>query len=814
MLVIIIEVLLLFLLIAVSAYLIYLNLNAVMLLGGLAVTLVVYSYLSYLPWIIKFLFWIPLIFVVAIIAIPVLRKNLLSKNLLKVFRSALPPMSNTEREALEAGTTWWEAELFSGNPDWRFLSESAPAKLSAEEQEYMDGPVEELCSLIDDWKVTNEDYDLSPQAWQFIKDNKFFGLGIPKKYGGLEFSEFAHSGMVMKVASRSIAAGVTVMVPNSLGPGALLMRYGTEAQRDYYLPRLASGEEVPCFALTGPQAGSDASNMPDKGIVCYQEYEGKETLGIRITWNKRYITLAPVATLLGLAFVLFDPEHILSDEENIGITLALIPTDTEGVIIGNRHMPLDVPFMNGPTQGNDVFIPIDWVIGGQTQVGNGWRMLMDCLAEGRAISLPALATAAAKFVTRNTGAYARVRTQFRMPIGEFEGVAEVLGRIGGNTYMMDAARTVTVAALDAGSKPSVPSAIIKYHLTERMRQVVDDAMDIHGGSGICVGPRNHIARIYKAVPIAITVEGANILTRSMIIFGQGAVRCHPWIYKEMQALAEPDEELATEQFDHAFWNHLGHIVSNVGRSIFLGLTKGTFVTVPFGTKVQDHYKRLTRLSANFALIADVALTKFGGSLKIKEHISARLGDMLSYLYLSSVTLKYYRDRGEPDSETVFVDWTMRECGRGFHLAMQELLYNLPGGFLRRVLHMIIYPLGKPQIPRKDELHDTISELILDDMDVRDALTNDIYIPKDADEPLHWLDDALQQVINAAPLESLVKRAKKLGKIKKYDLDQAVTAAVITEQEADVIRNARAARLKVINVDDFSKEYWQLSRGKA
>ena len=813
MLIIIIEILLLLLLIAVSSYLIYLNLNAAMLLGGLTLLLVVYSYISCLPWLLILIFWIPLVFAIVITAVPVLRKNLLSKNLLKVFRTALPRMSDTEREALEAGTTWWEAELFSGNPNWRFLSESAPAKLSDEEQEFLDGPVEELCGLIDDWKVTNEDYDLSAKAWQFIKENKFFGLGIPKKYGGLEFSEFAHSSMVMKVASRSIAAGVTVMVPNSLGPSALLMRYGTEEQRDYYLPRLAIGEEVPCFALTGPQAGSDASNMPDKGIVCYQEYEGKETLGIRITWNKRYITLAPVATLLGLAFNLFDPEHILSDEENIGITLALIPTDTEGVVIGNRHMPLDVPFMNGPTQGDDVFIPIDWVIGGQTQVGNGWRMLMDCLAEGRAISLPALATAAAKFVTRNTGAYARVRTQFRMPIGEFEGVAEVLGRIGGNTYMMDAARTVTVAALDAGSKPSVPSAIIKYHLTERMRQVVDDAMDIHGGSGICVGPRNHIARIYKAVPIAITVEGANILTRSMIIFGQGAVRCHPWIYKEMQALAEPDEELAAEQFDYAFWRHLAHIVSNVGRSIFLGLTKGTFVTVPFNTNVHDHYKRLTRLSANFALIADVALTKFGGSLKIKEHISARLGDMLSYLYLSSVTLKYYRDRGEPESETVFVDWAMRECGRGFHLAMQELLYNLPGGLLKKVLHLIIYPLGKPQIPRKDELHDTISELILDDVDVRDALTHDIYIPKDVDEPLHWLDDALQQVINAAPLEALVKRAKKLGKIKKYDIDQAVLADVITEQEADVIRNARAARFKVINVDDFPKAYWQIRRKK-
>lgn len=807
MLTIIIELILLFLLVAVAAYLIYLNLSSASLLAALAIALLVYSFISSIPFLIKLLFWLALLFVVLIIVAPGLRKNLLSSRLIKAFRSALPPMSDTEREALEAGTTWWEAELFSGNPDWRFLRDTPQARLTKEEQAFMDGPVEELCQLLDDWKITDVAYDMSPEAWQFIKDNKFFGMIIPREYGGLEYSAFAHSCVVMKVASRSITAGVTVMVPNSLGPGKLLLEYGTKEQQDYYLPRLAVGEEVPCFALTGPQAGSDAGSMPDRGIVCYEEYNGEKTLGMRVTWNKRYITLAPIATLLGLAFVLLDPDHILGEEENIGITLALIPTDTEGVVIGNRHMPLNVPFMNGPTQGENVFIPMDWVIGGQAQIGKGWKMLMECLADGRAISLPALATAAAKFATRNTGAYARVRTQFKLPIGEFEGVAEVLGRIGGNAYMMDAARSVTAAALDQGSKPSVASAIIKYHLTERMRQVVDDAMDIHGGSGICVGPRNHIARIYKAVPIAITVEGANILTRSMIIFGQGAVRCHPWLYKEMDALSEPNEDLAIEKFDHSFWNHIAHIVSNVARSIFLGISKANWVSVPFSTSVENHYKRLTRLSANFALIADVALTKFGGSLKRKEHISARLGDMLSYLYLSSVTLKYFRDRGEPEAETPFVHWAMRECGRGFHLAMQELLYNLPGAILKRILHIIIYPLGKPQIPRKDDLHDEISSLLLDDLAVRDAITDDIFVPKDADESLVWLEDALQQVIKAAPLESLVKRAKRLGNIKRFDLDLAVSCGVINDQEADVIRNAQLARLKVFAVDDFPPEYW-------
>lgn len=806
--VILVELVLLVLLIGCISYSIYLNLSTVSLLAAAAGALLGYSLISSIPFLVKLVFWFLLVSVLVITFVPTLRKQFITSRLLRIFRTVLPPISDTEREALEAGTTWWEAELFSGNPDWRFLRDTPPAKLSEQEQAFLDGPVEELCAMLDDWKITNEDYDLSSEAWQFIKDNKFFGMIIPGEYGGLDFSAYAHSCVVMKVASRSITAGVTVMVPNSLGPGKLLLEYGTQQQRDYHLPRLARGKEVPCFALTGPQAGSDASSMPDRGIVCYQEYQGEKTLGMRVTWNKRYITLAPVATLLGLAFVLLDPDHLIGDEENIGITLALIPSDTEGVVIGNRHMPLNVPFMNGPTQGEDVFIPMDWVIGGQAQVGNGWKMLMECLADGRAISLPALATAAAKFASRNTGAYARVRTQFKLPIGEFEGVAEVLGRIGGNTYMMDAARTVTAAALDQGSKPSVASAIIKYHLTERMRQVVDDAMDIHGGSGICIGPRNHIARIYKAVPIAITVEGANILTRSMIIFGQGAVRCHPWLYLEMDALSETDDDVALEKFDHAFWNHVSHIINNIGRSIFLGLSKAHWVKAPFSTSVEPHYKRLTRLSANFALVADVALTKFGGSLKRREHVSARLGDMLSYLYLSSVVLKYFCDRGEPAEEVAYVDWAMRECGRGFHLAMQELLYNLPGKALKHVLHIIIYPLGKPQIPRKDTLHDEISSMLLDDLTNREALTNDIYVPKNADESLVCLEDALIQVIKAAPLESLVKRAKRLGNIKKFDLDLAVSCGVISEHEADVIRNAQSARLKVFTVDDFEPEYWK------
>lgn len=805
---IILELILLAALIAALSGLIYLHPGRVALLAAAAFIIFIYSLLSCLPWLVKALLWLILAAVFLITLLPAVRKQFLSARILPALRARMPPISDTERAALQAGTAWWEAQLFSGHPDWRFLHDMPAAELSPQEQAFIDGPVERLCEMLDDWKITNEDYDLSPQAWQFIKDNKFFGMIIPQEYGGLGYSAYAHSCVVMKVASRSIAAGVTVMVPNSLGPAKLLLEYGTQAQRDYYLPRLAGGQEVPCFALTGPQAGSDAGSMPDCGIVCYQDYQGEKTLGMRVTWNKRYITLAPLATLLGLAFNLYDPDHLIGDEENPGITLALIPADTEGVVIGHRHMPLNVPFMNGPTQGKEVFIPADWVIGGRRQIGRGWKMLMECLADGRAISLPALATSAAKFASRNTGAYARVRTQFKLPIGEFEGVAEVLGRIGGNTYLMDAARTVTAAALDQGARPSVASAIVKYHLTERMRQVVDDAMDIHGGSGICIGPRNHIAGIYKAVPIAITVEGANILTRSMIIFGQGAIRCHPWLWQEMQALSESDPQVALEKFDQAFWNHVHHALNNIGRSIFLGLTKAHWVKAPLNTVAQSHYKRLTRLSANFALLADVALTRYGGSLKRREHVSARLGDMLSYLYLSSVVLKYFRDRGEPAAEVAFVDWAMRDCGRGFHLAMQELLYNLPGRLLKRLLYAIIYPLGKPQIPHKDSLHDEISAALLDDLNLRDALTGDIYVPADPHESLAWLEDALRQVISAAPFETLVKRARRLGNIKKFDLQLAVSCGVIDEHEAGVIRNAELARLKVLAVDDFPPEYWQ------
>ena len=531
-----------------------------------------------------------------------LRRQLITRPLFNLMRKALPSMSQTEREALQAGDTWWDAELFSGTPDWDRLLDCPPPQLSEQEQTFIDGPVETLCSMLDDWEITHKLCDLPEDVWAYIKQQRLFGLIIPEQYGGLAFSEFAHSQIVMKVASRSVTAAVTVMVPNSLGPAKLLLAYGTEDQKNYYLPRLATGEEIPCFALTGPHAGSDASAMPDTGIVCYQEFNGEgRVLGVRLNWEKRYITLGPVATVLGLAFKLYDPEHLLGEQEDIGITLALIPTHTEGISIGKRHFPLNSAFQNGPNSGQDVFIPLEWLIGGAEQAGHGWRMLMECLATGRAISLPALSTGAGKFVCRNSGAYARIRKQFNLSIGEFEGIEEPLARMVGETYIMDAARQVTAAALDQGEKPSVISAIIKYELTERMRRVVNDAMDIQGGSAICLGPQNYLGRLYQVIPVSITVEGANILTRTMMIFGQGAVRCHPFVQKEMEALQMDDIAQALPQFDAVLFKHMRFVLRNLGKAAGLGLSNARFVKTPGDKETQSYYRHITRLSVGLAL---------------------------------------------------------------------------------------------------------------------------------------------------------------------------------------------------------------------
>jgi acyl-CoA dehydrogenase len=583
---------------------------------------------------------------------------------------------------------------------------------------------------------------------------------------------------------------------------------------DHYLPRLARGIDIPCFALTSPEAGSDAGAIPDFGIVCRGEWQGKkDVLGMRLTWEKRYITLAPVATLLGLAFRLYDPDHILGEKDDIGITLALIPTQTPGVHIGRRHFPLNAVFMNGPTWGKDVFVPLDTVIGGDAYVGQGWKMLMNCLAAGRSISLPANACGIAKGCALTTGAYGRVRQQFRLSIGRFEGVEEALARIGGNTYIMDAARVMTAGAVDLGEKPSVVSAIVKYHLTERGRQVINDAMDVHGGKGICLGPSNYLARAYQQTPIAITVEGANILTRSLIIFGQGAIRGHPFVLKEIQATHERDPDKAVRGFDAAFFGHLAFIASNQARAFWMGLTGARFVRAPGDRDTKRYYQQLTRLSAAFAWIADVSMFLLGGSLKRRERLSARLGDILSNLYLASAALKRYEDDGRPAEDLPFLHWSLQDALARVEDAFYGLFANLPHRIiawgLRGVIFPFIYPFGREFEPPRDQLGSRVVGLLLAPGPARSRLTAGIFIPQDPEEPVAVLEAALRAVIAAEPIGAKIRQARERGVIASSFADQIVDEAcakgVISQAEKEAMERAKMLRRQVIMVDDFPKD---------
>ncbi len=722
-------------------------------------------------------------------------------------------MSDTEREAIQAGTVWWDAELFSGRPNWRKLLAISEPTLTAGEQAFLDGPVEELCRIVDDWQINEELHDLPEKVWQFMKDKGFFGMIIPKKYGGLEFSALAHSAVVMKVASRSMTAAVTVMVPNSIGPAELIHLYGTEEQKNYYLPRLARGEEIPCFALTGPDAGSDAASMTDNGVVCRGEFEGKkDVLGIRLNWEKRYITLGPIATVLALAFKLYDPDHLLGNKEELGITVALIPTDTPGISIGRRHFPLNVSFQNGPNTGRDVFIPIDWIIGGAKQAGQGWRMLMECLAAGRSISLPSVSTGSAKLVSRAVGAYARIRKQFKTPIGHFEGVEEALARMGGYAYLMDAARVVTVGAVDMGEKPSVISAIVKYHHTERMRRLVNDAMDVLGGRGICLGRRNFLGHVYQAIPISITVEGANILTRSLIIFGQGAIRCHPYILKEMKAATDPDPVRASMRFDRALFHHIGFFFRNVTRSLFMGLTGGRWVSVPSNGPTRNYYRQLTRMSTALALTSDMAMLVLGGTLKRRESISARLGDVLSYLYLASASLKHFKDQGSPPEDLPLLQWACEYCLYNIQVRLGEVIRNFPSRPVAWLLRFLVFPTGMPYRGPSDQLNHQVAGLLLEPSEVRDRLTSGIYLPRDHEEPMEILEVALKKIIEAEAVEKKLRKAVQTGALKASEqealLREAVKAGVIDKKEADLVRSAEEARREAIRVDDYPQDYWK------
>jgi acyl-CoA dehydrogenase len=736
-----------------------------------------------------------------------LRKVLITRPFMKTYLRLLPPMSQTEKEALEAGTVWWDGELFTGAPRWQKLLAAKPPQLSSEEQAFLDGPCEELCRMLDEWDISHVRADLPPQVWEFLKSRGFFAMIIPKRYGGLEFSAYAHSCVLVKISSRSPVASSTVAVPNSLGPAELLNHYGTEEQKNYYLPRLARGEEVPCFALTGPRAGSDAGSIPDTGIVCRGMWGGSEVLGLKLNFSKRYITLAPVATVIGLAFRMFDPEHLLGTRTDIGITCALIPRNTPGVSIGRRHFPLNVPFQNGPIQGRDVFVPLDFIIGGAAMAGSGWRMLVEQLSVGRCISLPSNTTGAAKAAVWATGAYARIRTQFNMPISMFEGVETVIARITGLTYTIDAARSVTAGAIDGGERPSVPSAMLKYHATEMGRQVANDAMDVHGGKGICLGPKNYLGRGYQIVPVAITVEGANLLTRNLIIFGQGAVRCHPFVLREMTAARNPDRKAGVEAFDQALFGHIGFTISNAVRSLIMALTHARFTRPPVHGPTARYYQHVMRFSASFAFAVDVAMLSLGGYLKKKEGLSARLGDVLSCMYLASMVLKHHENQGRPQEELPVVEWACRNLLYHAQEQLHGFLRNFPNRLLAGVMRALIFPRGRTYFAPGDRLGRSVAALVTNPTQSRERFGQFIYKTLEPGNPLALLQEALLLAVQLEPLEKRIRvEGVKTGKLTALDqpgrIQQALAAGIISETEAAALRDYDRKVMDIVNVDDF------------
>ena len=737
------------------------------------------------------------------------RREKITRPLLKIYRKMLPSMSDTEREALEAGNVWWDGELFSGMPEWdRLMSYPAP-KLSDEEQAFLDGPCEELCRMIDDWAICHEHADMPKEVWDFIIEKKFFAMIIPKQYGGLEFSAYANAAVISKLASRSAVASSTVGVPNSLGPAELLLHYGTEEQKQRYLPGLAAGTEIPCFALTSPEAGSDAASLIDSGVVCKGEWNGKTITGIRLTWDKRYITLAPVATVLGLAFKLYDPDHLIGDKDEYGITAALIPTDTPGVVVGRRHYPLTIAFQNGPTSGKDVFVPLDYIIGGPEMAGKGWKMLVELLSVGRAITLPSTGSGGGQAGSYASGAYAKIRKQFNTSISNFEGVGDALTRIGGHTYIMNAAVAVTAGAIDQGEKPAVPSAILKYHCTELARKVSNDAMDVHGGKGVMMGPNNYLARGYMATPIAITVEGANILTRSLIIYGQGAIRCHPFVLRELHAAADEDEDRGLIDFDNALFGHIGYAISNMARSFFLALTHAKFSRVPLNTPTRRYYQNINRYSAAFALASDFAMLTLGGELKKRELLSARLGDVLSSMYLASTVLKHFENQGRRATDLPLVEWSVRTLMYQAQESLHAFLRNFPNRWVAGILRLFIFPRGRTYSSPSDEIGAKVVELMTTPGEARERLSQLAYTTLEPGNPLGLLQEALELTEQNAPLERRLRQARKEGLIKSdylgLQIDEAEKAQVISKAEARSMTSYHEKVRALLAVDDFAPD---------
>lgn len=790
---------------------IYLAYNRVNLLAATTATgaaLFIYSLFGSASFLWLLLLW--LLFALMIVPnMPEFRREKITRPALDIYRTMLPSMSDTEREALEAGNVWWDGELFSGMPDWDKLMSYPAPELSDEEQAFFDGPCEELCEMLDDWQISHELADMPQHVWEYIKEHRFFAMIIPKHYGGLEFSAYANAMVIAKLASRSTTASSTVGVPNSLGPAELLLHYGTEEQKQHYLPGLASGDEIPCFALTSPQAGSDAAALIDTGVVCKGDWQGKQITGIRLNWDKRYITLAPVSTVLGLAFKLYDPDHLIGDKDEYGITAALIPTDTPGVVVGRRHFPLNIAFQNGPTSGKDVFVPLDYIIGGQDMAGRGWKMLVELLSVGRAITLPSSAMGGGQAAAYGSGAYTQLRRQFNLPVAKFAGIGEALARIAGHTYIMNAAVSVTSGAIDQGEKPAVPSAILKYHCTEFGRDVCNDTMDVHGGKAIMMGPKNYIGRSYMATPIAITVEGANILTRSLIIFGQGAMRCHPYVLRELQAAQDENLERGLIEFDDALFSHIGYAISNMARSLFLAMTHAKFSKVPLNTPTRRYYQNINRYSAAFALATDFAMLTLGGKLKIKELLSARLGDVLSSMYLASAVLKHFENQGRRATDLPLVEWSVRTLMYRAQEQLHSFLRNFPNRPVAFFLRCFIFPRGRTYSSPSDELGQQVVDLITQSGEARDRLSAQAYTTLEPGNPMGLLQEALELSEALAPLEVKLKQARKEGLIKSeyfgHQIDEAERAEVISGGDAAKLRGYHEKVMLLLSVDDFAPE---------
>lgn len=750
-----------------------------------------------------------------LLALPPLRKQFLSQRLFAWFRNVLPEISETEQEAIDAGTVWWDGELFSGKPNWQQLLDLPKPALSDEEQAFLEGPARELCRMVDKWDINHNTSEIPQPVERFIKDKGFLGMIIPKQYGGLEFSGMAQTEIITMISATGSCVANFINVPNSLGPGELLIKYGTEEQKNHYLPRLANGEEVPCFALTGPLVGSDATAIPDTGVVCKGKYNGKTVIGMKLNFNKRYITLAPVATLIGLAFRLQDPDHLLGDVDDYGITCALIPRDTKGIEIGRRHKPVGDAFLNGPIEGQDVFVPLDFIIGGPEMAGKGWSMLVNCLSVGRCITLPSISNSISKHLLLGTTAYAALRQQFGIPISHFEGVQKPLARMAGLTYIISAARMHTAQSLSYGEKPSVPSAILKYHLTEMARQVCIDAMDIHGGKAVMTGPKNYVADAYCSIPVAITVEGANIMTRNLMIFGQGATRSHPYVLREMELANAPLNEQSENEFDHVFFQHVGFSLSNGVRSLVLGLTGSRFSDSPSQGKLKPYYQDLNRLSAAFALVADVSMLSLQSSLKFREMLSARLGDLLSNLYLASMVIKHYENSGQPEEEWPVVQWSLELLMHRYQVAMQEVLQNYPNRFLATVLKRIVFPLGANFNMPGDKLDKQLAKLFTQNTTTRQQLLTGTFDDDLPINPIGQVNAVFMRSLELAPVFKKIRTAIKAGEVAKalgkQQIELALQAKVIDQDEAEQLRKFDATLMEVIHVDHFALE--DLVRGE-